>query len=80
MDVAVREPALGPVLVIDGGEDVGLGPHLAQLDEHALGSADVEQEVVDEGYLRDRTALVLVPHSAESTQASPHPGCIIRSP
>ena len=43
-----REPALGPLLVVDGGEDVGVGPHLAQLEEDALGAAQIEQEVVHE--------------------------------
>ena len=46
---AVGEPALGALLVVDGGEDVGLRPGVADRREHALGAAEVEQEVVDEG-------------------------------
>ena len=48
MDGPVREPPLGALLVVHRSEDVGLGPHPAQLDEHALGAAYVEQEVVHE--------------------------------
>jgi hypothetical protein len=48
VDVAVGEPALGAVLVVDGGEHVGLRPHAADSLEHALGAAHVEQEVVHE--------------------------------
>ncbi len=44
--VRCEETALGPSLVVDGRVDVGLRPDLAQLQEDALGSAHVEQEVV----------------------------------
>jgi hypothetical protein len=46
--LAVGEPALRPARVVDGGEDVRVGPRLAQRREDPLGSAEVEQEVVDE--------------------------------
>jgi hypothetical protein len=45
---AVREAALGPTLVVDGREQVGGGEHVAERKEHALGAADVHEEVVDE--------------------------------
>src|SRR3954447_14088494 len=48
MDVAIGESPLRPGLVVDGGEDVRLGPRVADRREHALGAAQVEQEVVDQ--------------------------------
>jgi hypothetical protein len=48
VDDPVGEAALGPVGVVDGREDVGRRPHGTQLEEHALGPSDVEQEVVDQ--------------------------------
>ena len=45
---AVREAGLGPLLVVDRGEDVGLRPGVADGREHALRPAQVEQEVVHE--------------------------------
>jgi hypothetical protein len=42
------ESTLGALLVVDGRVDVGVRPHLADGHERPLGSADVEQEVVDE--------------------------------
>jgi hypothetical protein len=48
VDAPAGEPALGSVLVVDRGVDVGVAPHRAQLGEHALGAAHVEQEVVHE--------------------------------
>ena len=47
--VAVREAALGPALVVDGGEEVGLREQVAEREEDALGPAHVEQEVVHQG-------------------------------
>ena len=41
-------------LVVDGGEDVGLRPGVADRREDALGAAKVEQEVVDECDTRHR--------------------------
>jgi hypothetical protein len=49
VDVAVREAAIGPALVVDGGEDVGAGPGVADGREDALGSPEIEQEVVNQG-------------------------------
>ena len=48
VDRAVREPTLGAALVVDGGEDVGVRPAVADRREHPLGAAQVEQEVVDQ--------------------------------
>ncbi len=48
MTPPVGEAALGPGLVVDRGEDVRIGEQLAELEEHAFGAAQVEQEVVDE--------------------------------
>ena len=48
MDVAVRETALGALLVVDGREHVGLRPELAHRQEDALRAAQVEQEIVNE--------------------------------
>ena len=45
---AVREAALRALLVVDGGEDVGVRPRVADRREDALRAAEVEQEVVDE--------------------------------
>ena len=49
VDVAVREAAIGPALVVDGGEDVGVGPGVADGREHVLGAPQIEQEVVNQG-------------------------------
>jgi hypothetical protein len=46
----VCEAALGAVLVVDGGEEVGLRPDLAHLEEHAFRSPQIEQEIVNESY------------------------------
>jgi hypothetical protein len=43
------EAPLGAALVVDGGEDVGLGPGVADRREHALRAAQIQQEVVYEG-------------------------------
>ena len=48
VDGPVGEPSLGPALVVDGREDVSLGPHRAELEEDAFAAAQVEQEIVDE--------------------------------
>src|SRR3954451_22497436 len=50
--MAVGETALGAGLVVDRGEDVGLGPRVADRREDALGPAQVEKEVVDERNFR----------------------------
>ena len=44
---AAKRPSV-PRLVVDGGEDVGLRPGVADRREDPLGAAQVEQEVVDE--------------------------------
>ena len=44
----MREAALGPAVVVDGREQVGVAEHVAERDEHALGAANVHEEVVDE--------------------------------
>jgi hypothetical protein len=66
VDRAVREPTLGAALVVDGGEDVGVRPAVADRREHPLGAAQVEQEVVDQ---RDASAAM----SGRSVR-SPCPG------
>ena len=43
---AAGESALGAALVIDGGEHVAVGPHVAKRRKHALGTPEIEQEVV----------------------------------
>ena len=48
VDVPVREPALRPLLVVDGREDVRLRVEVAQRGEDALGAPHVDEEVVDE--------------------------------
>ena len=48
MHRAPVEAALGAVRVVHGGEDVGVRPQLAHGEEHALGPAQVEQEVVNQ--------------------------------
>jgi hypothetical protein len=48
VDGAVGEAPFRAGLVVDRREDVGLGPGVADRGEHALGSPEVEQEVVDE--------------------------------
>ena len=50
---SAKRPSV-PALVVDGGEDVGVRPGVADRREHALGAAQVEQEVVDE---RDARAI-----------------------
>ena len=49
MDAAVGEAALGPLLVVDRREQVRRREHVAQREEHALGAAHVDEEVVHEG-------------------------------
>jgi hypothetical protein len=44
----VREAPLGPLLVVHRGEDVGVGPHRAHLEEHPVGSSQADEEIVDE--------------------------------
>ena len=56
--VAVGEPALGALLVVDGGEDVGLRPGVADRREHALGAPQVEQEVVNQRNTPHRRAIL----------------------
>ena len=46
---AVGEAALGPVLVVDGREEVGLREQVAQGEEDALRPAHVDEEVVHQG-------------------------------
>jgi hypothetical protein len=53
------EPALRPPLVVDDREQVRFGPELAELDEHALGATNVEQEIVDQGDSRGGVLSVL---------------------
>ena len=48
MDAAVGEAPLGPVLVVDRREEVGRREHVAQREEHPLGAAHIDQEVVHE--------------------------------
>ena len=57
MDVAVREAPLGPALVVDGGEDVGVREQVAQREEDALRAAQIQQEVVDQGDARRSPSL-----------------------
>jgi hypothetical protein len=45
---ACGEAPLGAALVVDGGEDVGLGPRVADGREHPLRAAQVQEEVVHE--------------------------------
>ena len=49
MHLAVREAALGPLLVVDRGEQVGLREQVAEGEEDALGPAHVHEEVVHQG-------------------------------
>ena len=49
VDVALGEAALGAGLVVDRREHVGLGVEIADRAEDPLGSAQVEQEVVNKG-------------------------------
>ena len=49
-----------PSLVVDGREDVGVGPHPAQLEERALGAPQVQQEVVHQAQ-PPRRAVTAVP-------------------
>src|SRR4051812_8373163 len=63
--MAVGEAALGARLVVDRGEDVGLGPRVADRRKDALRPAQVEKEVVDErnfrhgrGILRSRMRIL----------------------
>ena len=51
VDTAVREAALRALLVVDGREDVGVRPQVADLQEDAVRAADAHQEVVDQGGL-----------------------------
>src|SRR3954462_8505907 len=46
----MRESMLGAPLVVDGRVDRRVGIQLAHLQEDALRAAEVDQEVVDEGY------------------------------
>ena len=81
MDVAVREPALGAVLVVDGREDVGVRPQVAHLEEHAVGAAHAHEEVVHErdalwGFRAWQAGPV---HGARSLSARRR-GCAVRAP
>ena len=59
------EAPLGPLLVVHRGVDRRVGPHLAQLSEHALGPAQIEQEVVHERHPGRRgRALGLTDHGS----------------
>ena len=48
MDVPVCEPPLGAALVVDRGEDVGLRPQVAHLQEHAIRSTEPEEKIMNE--------------------------------
>ena len=54
MHVPVREAALGALLVVDRGVDVGVRPDVAHGEEDALGAAQVQQEIVHERDTRRR--------------------------
>ena len=49
MDAPAGETALRPVLVVDRGEDVGVRPQVADLEKHAVGSAQAHEEIVNKG-------------------------------
>jgi hypothetical protein len=59
----MREATLGPMLVVDGRIDVGIGPHLAQLEEHPFGATDIEQKVVHQRDSRCRQIRQRMPRS-----------------
>ena len=67
MHVAVREPALGALLVVDRGVDVGVRPDVAHGEEDALRAAQVEQEIVNERHPRRRFGVRVHPTTSASS-------------